>query len=96
MPKRATLNPSREVIVIPDSPQKSSGSSSSTSALNLNSWDGLVDEYFGDVLNNNTPLNQNSDKNVDLSFTGEEVPSGPSVATHVSSFPEPPAFSSAS
>ena len=39
--------------------------------------------------NNNTPINQDSDNNVDLSFTGEKVPSGPLFATQASSLPGP-------
>ena len=79
--------PSTEVIVIPESPQKSSGSSSSPTSLNLNSWDGLIDKIFEDISNNNALIKQELYNNVDLSFTGEEVPNGPWVAIHSSSLP---------
>ena len=40
---QTNTNSSQEVIVIPESSQKLSGSSSSSSLLNLNSWDGLFE-----------------------------------------------------
>ena len=89
---QTTEKSSTEVIVIPDSPQKMSSSSSSSSSLNLNSWDGLIDEELEDVSNYNTSFNQDSDSNVDLSLTGEEEPSGPSVATQASSIPGTSSF----
>ena len=92
---QTNTNPLTEVSVIPKSPQKSSGSFASSS-LNLNSWDGLISESFEDVSNNNAPFNQESYNNLDLSFTGEEIPSGPSVAAHSSSLPGPSSSGSAS
>ena len=94
-PIQTTTSRSTEVIVITVSPQKSSGSTSSYSSLNLNSWDGLFDENLKDVSNNNTPFNQNLDNFVDSSVTGEEVPSGPSVTTLNSSLPGPSTIDSA-
>ena len=58
-------------------------------SLNLKFWEGLINKYFEDGSNNNAPFNQESYNNVDLSFTGEEVPSGPTVAAHSSSLPGP-------
>ena len=78
---------STEVIFIPESPQKSSGLSSSPTSLNLTSWDGLIDNYFEDVSNKSALIKQEPYNNVDLSLTGEEIPSRPWVATHSSSLP---------
>ena len=47
-----------QIVIIPESPQKISGSYSSSSSLNSNSWDGLVDDYFEEVSNNNAPICQ--------------------------------------
>ena len=54
-------------VATQDSSQISSGSSSS---LNLNSWDGIIDDYFDDVTNNNIPQSHHSESNQDLSVTG--------------------------
>ena len=50
-----------------DSPRFSSGSSSS---LNLDSWDGIIEDYFDDVTNNNVPQNPHTESNQGLSITG--------------------------
>ena len=68
---------------------------SSSSSLNLNSWDGLIDEYFEDVSTNNAPISHETDNNVDLSVTVEQkIPlsdyderSELSVAAHSSRLP---------
>ena len=49
-----------------DSPKLSSGSSS----LNLDSWDGKIEDYFDDVTNNNVPQNPHTESNQGLSITG--------------------------
>ena len=49
-----------------DSPRFSSGSSS----LNLDSWDGIIEDYFDDVTNNNVPQNPHTESNQGLSITG--------------------------
>ena len=49
-----------------DSPKLSSGSSS----LNLDSWDGIIEDYFDNVTNNNVPQNSYTETNRGLSFTG--------------------------
>ena len=48
--------------------------SSSSSSLNLNSWDGLIDEYFEDMSNNNLPFSQQvgSGPNHELSITADD------------------------
>ena len=48
-----------------DSPRFSSGSSS----LNLDSWDGIIEDYFDDVTNN-VPQNPHTESNQGLSITG--------------------------
>ena len=50
-----------------DSPRFSSGSSSS---LNLDSWDGIIEDYFDDVTNNNVSQNPHTESNQGLSITG--------------------------
>ena len=50
-----------------DSSRISSGSSSS---LNLDTWDGKIDDYFDDVTNNNIPQSHHSKSNQGLSLTG--------------------------
>ena len=45
-------------------------SSSSSSSLNLESWDGIIDDYFDDVTNNNIPQSHHSESNQGLSVTG--------------------------
>ena len=50
-----------------DSSRISSGSSSS---LNLDSWDGIIDDYFDDVINNKIPQRHHSESNQGLSVTG--------------------------
>ena len=50
-----------------DSSRNYSGSSSS---LNLNSWDGIIDDYFDDVTNNNLQQSHQSESNHGLSVTG--------------------------
>ena len=50
-----------------DSSRISSGSSSS---LNLDSWDGIIDDYFDDVTNNHIPQSLQSESNQGLSVTG--------------------------
>ena len=54
-------------VAIQDSSQISSSSSSS---LNLDSWDGITDDYFEDVTNNNIPQSHHSESNQGLSVTG--------------------------
>ena len=54
-------------VATQDSSRTSSGSSSS---LNLNSWDGIIDDYFDDVTNNNVPQSHPSESNQGLSVTG--------------------------
>ena len=49
-----------------DSPRFSSGSSS----LNLDSWDGIIEDYFDDVTNNNVPQNPHTESNQGLSIKG--------------------------
>ena len=49
-----------------DSPRFSSGSSS----LNLDSWDGIIEDYFDDVTNNNVPQNPHTESNQGLNITG--------------------------
>ena len=49
-----------------DSPKLSSGSSS----LNLDSWDGIIEDYFDDVTNNDVPQNSYTETNQGLSITG--------------------------
>ena len=49
-----------------DSSRISSGSSSS---LNLDSWDGIIDDYFDDVTTNNIPQSHHSESNQGLSVT---------------------------
>ena len=50
-----------------DSSRISSGSSSS---LNLDSWEGIIDDYFDDVTNNNIPQSHHSESNQGFSVTG--------------------------
>ena len=45
-------------------------SSGSSSSLNLDSWDGIIDDYFDDVTNNNIPESLHSESNQGLSVTG--------------------------
>ena len=45
-------------------------SSSSSSSLNLNSWDGIIDDYFDDVTNINLPQSHQPKFNQGLSVTG--------------------------
>ena len=52
--------------VTQDSSRISSGSSSS---LNLDSWDGIIDDYFDDVTNNNIAQSHHSESNQGLSVT---------------------------
>ena len=54
-------------VATQDSFRISSGSSSS---LNLNSWDGIIDDYFDDVTNNNIPQSYHSESKQGLSVTG--------------------------
>ena len=44
-------------------------SSGSSSSLNLDSWDGIIDDYFDDVTNNNIPQSLQSEPNQGLSVT---------------------------
>ena len=53
-----TIQVPPELVIIPESPQKISGSFYSSSSLSLNSWDCFIDEYFEDVPNNNAPACQ--------------------------------------
>ena len=46
-------------------------SSGSSSSLNLNSWDGIIDDYFDDMTNNNVPPSHQAESNQGLSVTGE-------------------------
>ena len=46
-------------------------SSGSSSSLKLNSWDGIIDDYFDDVTNNNLPPSHQSQSNQGLSVTGD-------------------------
>ena len=48
--------------------------SDSSSSLNLNSWGGIIDDYFDDMTNKNVPLSQQADSgsNQGLSFTGDD------------------------
>ena len=50
-----------------ESPRFTSGSSSSS---NLDSWDGIIEDYFDDVTNNNVPQNPHTESNQGLSITG--------------------------
>ena len=50
---------------IQDSPKFSSGSSS----LNLDSWDGIIEDYFDNVTNFNLPQNPHTESNQGLSIT---------------------------
>ena len=50
-----------------DSSRNFSGSSSS---INLNSWDGIIDNHFDDVANNNLLQNHQSESNQGLSVSG--------------------------
>ena len=54
-------------VATQDSSRISSGSSSS---LNLDSWDGIIDDYFDDVSNNNIPQSHHSESNQSLSVIG--------------------------
>ena len=54
-------------VATQDSSRISSGSSSS---LNLDTWDGIINEYFDDVTNNNIPQSHHSESNQGLSVTG--------------------------
>ena len=45
-------------------------SSGSSSSLNLDSWDGIIDNYFDDLTNNNIPQSHHSESNQGLSVTG--------------------------
>ena len=61
-----------------DSPKLSSGSSS----LNLDSWDGIIEDYFDDATNNNVPQNSYTETNQGLSITGHaETPALSSEGT---------------
>ena len=46
-------------------------SSGSSSSLNLNSWDGIIDNYFDNVTNNNFPPSHQFESNQGLSVTGD-------------------------
>ena len=46
-------------------------SSGSSSSLSLNSWDGIIDDYFDDMTNNNLPLSHPAESNNWLSVTGD-------------------------
>ena len=46
-------------------------SSESSSSLSLNSWDGIIDDYFDDMTNNNLPLSHPAESNNWLSVTGD-------------------------
>ena len=52
----------------------SRNTSGSLSSLDLNSWDGILDDYFDDMKNNNVPVDQRADSgsNHELSFTGDD------------------------
>ena len=54
-------------VATQDSSRISSGSSSS---LTLDSWDGVIDDYFDDVTNNNIPQSHHSESNQGLCVTG--------------------------
>ena len=64
-----------QIVIIPNSSQKVSGSSFLSSSVNLSAWDGLIDDYFGDVLIDDyfgdVPMFQKTatDLNFDLSVT---------------------------
>ena len=97
MPRPGITQTPPQNIVIAESPQKLSGSSTSSSSLKLNSWVGLIDEYFEDGSNNNAPKCQEiaTHNNVDLSVTGKyktplsesEERKGPTVADHSGKLP---------
>ena len=63
--------PSTDPLFTLDLSRNTSGSSSS---LNFNSWDGIIDNYFDDMTNNNVPLSHQADSgsNQGLSFTGDD------------------------
>ena len=63
--------PSTDPLVTHDLSRNTSGSSSS---LNLNSWEVIVDDYFDDMTINNEPLSQQADSgsNQRLRFTGDD------------------------
>ena len=52
--------------------------SGSSSSLNLDSWDGIIDDYFDDVTNNNIPQSHHSESNQGLSVTGTDESPHPS------------------
>ena len=64
-------DPSTERVVIHESRRNTSGSSSS---LNLNSWDGIIEDYFDDVSNINMPFNEEagSGSNYEICVTSDE------------------------
>ena len=66
-----THDPTTELVVIHESAHNTSGSSS---YLNLNSWDGIIEDYFDDVSNNHMPFRQEarSGPNHEISITGGE------------------------
>ena len=64
---RAGTGTPRGSAATQDSSRISSGSSSS---LHLDSWDGIIDDYFDDVTNNNIPQSLHSESNQGLSVTG--------------------------
>ena len=65
-----------EVVVIQESPQNTSGSSS----LSINSWDGIIEDYFDDVSNKNMLFSQDT-----MSGLNHEI----SVLCSESSLPRP-------
>ena len=50
--------------------QDSTRFSSGSSSLNLDSWDGIIEDYFDDVTNKNVPQNPHTESNQGLSITG--------------------------
>ena len=64
---RAGISAPTVSVATQDSSRISSGSSSS---LNLDSWDEIIDDYFDDVTNNNITQNHHSESNQGLSVTG--------------------------
>ena len=64
---RAGISAPTVSVATQDSSRISSGSSSS---LNLDSWDGIIDDYFDDLTNNNIPQSHHSESNQGLNVTG--------------------------
>ena len=57
-------------------------SSGSTSSSNLNSWDGIIDDYFDGMTNIKLPQSHQSESNQGLSFTG--IADSPHLRPHLS------------